>query len=93
MGILDGTSVHLSHSGLDEKWWADSMECYCHLRDIQYLLSGWKTPYERRFGEPLRGPIIPFGAMVEYYAIFARDQARLHQSGKNVLPGISWAMH
>ena len=22
-------------SGLDEKWWADSMGCYCYLRNVQ----------------------------------------------------------
>ena len=26
---------------------------------------GKKTPYERRFGEPFNGPIIPFGSLVE----------------------------
>ena len=31
---------------------------------------------------------IPFGAMVEHYPISARDQARLHQFGEKVLPGI-----
>ena len=30
----------------------------------------------------------PFGAMVEYYPISARDQARIHQFGDKVLPGI-----
>ena len=30
----------------------------------------------------------PFGAMVEYYPISSRDQARLHQLGKKVVPGI-----
>ena len=34
--------------------WADSMECYSHLRNIQDLLSDGKTPYERRFGEFLK---------------------------------------
>ena len=29
--IKEGTSAVLLQSGLDEKWWADSMECYCHL--------------------------------------------------------------
>ena len=53
-------------SGLDEKWWADSMECYCYLHHIQDLLSDGKTPYERRFGVPFDGPVIPFGAMLEY---------------------------
>ena len=67
--IKEGISAVLSHSGLDEKWWADSMECYCNLRNIQDLLSDGKTPYERRFGEPFEGPVIPFGAKVEYYPI------------------------
>ena len=61
----------LLQSGLDEKWWADSMECYCYLQNIQDLLSDGKTPYERRFGKPFSGPVIPFGAMVEYHPISA----------------------
>ena len=28
----------------------------------------WKTPCERRFGEPFTGPIIPFGSMVDFNA-------------------------
>ena len=34
-----GQSAVLLQSGLDEKWWADSMECYCYLRIIQDLLA------------------------------------------------------
>ena len=64
------------------------MECYCHLRNVQHLLADGKTPSERRFDEPCKGQIIPFGAMVEYHPISARDQARLHQFGKKVLAGI-----
>ena len=41
-------------------------------------LSDGKTPYERRFGEPFNRPIIPFGSMIEYHPISARDQSRLH---------------
>ena len=63
------------------------MECYCYLRNIQDLLSDWKTPYERRFGVPLNGPVIPFGATVEYHSISAKDTSRLHQFGPKVLPG------
>ena len=33
------------------------------------LLSDAKTPYERRFGKPFKGPIIPFGSLVEYHPI------------------------
>ena len=47
-----------------------------------------KTPYERRFGEPFKGPIIPFGSLVEYHPITAKDQSRIHQFGKKVLPGL-----
>ena len=65
--VKEGTSAVLLQSGLDENWWADSMECYTYLRNIQDLLADGKTPYERRFGEPLKGPIIPFGSLVEYY--------------------------
>ena len=62
--MKEGTSAVLLQSGLDEKWWADSMEYYTYLRNIQDLLSDGKTPYERRFGEPFKGPITPFGAMI-----------------------------
>ena len=55
------------------------MECYCYLRNIQDKLSDGKTLCERRSGEPFKGPIIPFGAMVEYHPISAKDLSRLHQ--------------
>ena len=51
-------------------------------------LADGKTPYERRFGMPFNGPVIPFGAMVEFHSISAKDQCRLHQFGAKVLPGI-----
>ena len=52
------------------------MECYCYLRNIQDLLFDGKTPYERRFGMPFNRPGIPFGAMVEYHPISAKDISR-----------------
>ena len=48
----------------------------------------WKTPYGRRFGEPFKGPIIPFGSMIEYHPISTKDQSRIQQFGKKVSPGI-----
>ena len=45
------------------------MECYTYLRNVTDLLSDGKTPYERRFGQPFKGPIIPFGSLVEYHPI------------------------
>ena len=84
----EGTSAVLLQSGLNESWWADSVECYTYLRNVTDLLSDGKTPHERRFGKALKGPIIPFGSLVEYHPITAKDQSRIHQFGKKVLPGL-----
>ena len=37
------------------------------LLSAQDLVAEGKTPYERRFEKPFKGPIIPYGAMVEYH--------------------------
>ena len=86
--VKEVTSAVLLQSGPNESWWADSMECYTYLRNVTDLLSDGKTPYERRFGQPFRGPIIPFGSLVEYHPLTAKDQSRIHQFGKKVLPGL-----
>ena len=85
----EGTSAVLLQLGLDENWWADSMECYTYLRNVQDLSSDGKTPYERRCGQPFKGPILPFGSLVEYHPIAAKDKSSIHQFGKKVLPGLS----
>ena len=84
--VKEGTSAVLLQLGLNENWWADSMERYTYLRKVTDLLSDGKTPYERRFGQPFKGPIIPFGSLVEYHPKTAKDQSRIHQFGKKVLP-------
>ena len=53
----------------------------CEMSQIYYLMG-------RRFGQPFEGPIIPFGSLVEDYRISAKDQSRIHQFGKKVLPGL-----
>ena len=77
--------------------------CFIDLEDKEFIERNWrhqwlslrlaslsdgKTPYERRFGMPVNGPIIPFGAMVENHPISAKELSRLHQFGAKVLPGI-----
>ena len=42
----------------------------------------------RRSEIPFNGQSIPFGAMVEYHPVSSKDQSRIHQFGKKVLPGI-----
>ena len=41
--VKEGTSAVLLQSGLNEKWWSDSMECNCCLRDDQDLLEDGKS--------------------------------------------------
>ena len=67
--VKEETSAVLLQSGLNESWWADSMECYTYLRNVTDLISDGKTPYERLLGNP-------------------KDQSRIHQFGKKVLPGL-----
>ena len=59
--VKEGTSAVLLQSGLNESWWADSMECDTYLRNVTDLLSDGKTPYERRFGQPFK---------ITYYSIW-----------------------
>ena len=63
--VQEGASAVLLQSGLNENWWADSVECYTYLGNIQDLFFDGKTPYERRFGEPFGEPMIPFGSLSE----------------------------
>ena len=56
--------------------------------EIFKISSDGKTPYERRFGEPFEGLFVPFGSLVEHHPISMKDQLRIHQYGKKVLPGI-----
>ena len=85
--IKEGTSAVLLQSGLDENggripWNATAI---CETYKINCLM---ETPHDRRFVVPFNGPVIPFGAMVEYHPIYAEDQSRLHQFGPKVLPGV-----
>ena len=85
---MEGTSAVLFQSGLNESWWADSMECYTYMRKVTDLSSDGKTPSERRFGQPFQGLNIPFGSFVEYYPLTAKDQSRIFQFGKKVVLGL-----
>ena len=93
--VKEETSAVPLQSGLDNEWWADSIEYHCYLRNIQDILSDGTTPYEWRFGMPSYGPVIPFGETVEYHPISAKDLSRVHQFGSKVLPGIflGYALH
>ena len=58
----------------------------CETSQIYYLMG--RRLMKGRCGQPCKGPIIPFGSLVEYHPITANDQSRIHQFGKKVLPGL-----
>ena len=86
--VKEGTSSVLVQSGLQESCWAEAMECYCYLLNELDLPADVQTPCERLLNSPFKGPMIPFGAEVKYYAISSADQSRVHQFGTKVLPGL-----
>ena len=85
--VKEGTSAVLLQSGLDEKWWADSVECSCCLRNVQDLLADGKTPHDSQFGEPFKGTSFRSVQWFENHPISAKDQSRHHQCAKTVSPG------
>ena len=58
----------------------------CETFKISYLMG---RPHVRDvLGNLLEDRLIPFGSLVEYHPITAKDQSRIHQFGKKVLPGL-----
>ena len=60
---------------------------FCEMSKTSWQMgknSVWKTIFENHS----KDQYFLYGAMVEYHPISARDQSRIHQVGKNVLPGI-----
>ena len=86
------TSAVVLQSGLNESWWAHSMECYnvipvCETSQIYYRMGRrpMKDDLEKFFKKE---PFVPFGSLVEYHHITAKDQSRIHQFEKKVLLGL-----
>ena len=52
--VKEGTSAVLLQSGLNENLWADSMECYTYLRNVQDLLSDGKNHMRDVLGNHLK---------------------------------------
>ena len=58
----------------------------CETSQIYYLLG--RRPMKEVLGNHLQDLLFPFGSLVEYHPITAKDQSRIHQFGKKVLPGL-----
>ena len=85
--IKEGISAVLLQSGLDEKWWADSVECYCYLRNVQDLLSGENTSRTAiwRTIQRTSNSVWLHGGMSSCFC-----QSRLRQFGQTVRSWRSW---
>ena len=86
--VKEWTSCTLMQSSFDDIWWPQAMNCFCFLRNVVDLLESEETAYKKRFGCDFTGPLIPFGAEINYKPITSKDEARLHQFGSKVLSGI-----
>ena len=64
------------------------MECFCFLGHVHDKMADGKTPFEKRCCQKFDGPSIPFGTLVEYIPITAKDKSRVHQFGKTTLNGL-----
>ena len=56
--MKEGTSSVLFLSGLQGSWWAETMECHGHLRNVKDLLADGQTFYERLFNSHLKGRLV-----------------------------------
>ena len=64
------------------------MLCHCVLKNVVDVSDEDETAYQRRFGADFAGPLILFGAEINYLPITDEDKARCHQLGSKVLSGI-----
>ena len=58
----------------------------CETSQIYYLMG--KRTMKDVLGNHFKRPIIPFGSLIEYHPVTAKDQSRIHQFGKKVFPGL-----
>ena len=60
--VREGTTVTLVQCDLSEGWWrGDSMDCFWYRHNEHGSSAEGKTPYQKRFGSPIRGNVIPLG--------------------------------
>ena len=57
-------------------------------RNLQDRMADGQTPFEKRLGKTFDGPVIPFGASVEYLPITTKDKSKIHPFAKEALEGV-----
>ena len=54
-------------------------ERFCYLRNLHDKMDDGKTAFENKYGKTFDGPSFPFGTLVEYIPITAKDKSRILQ--------------
>ena len=54
--VQEGTSAVLLQSWLDERWWSDSMECRCYLRNVQDPPGRWANAIRKTIWRAIHRP-------------------------------------
>ena len=65
--IVEGTRVSLLQSGLHHQYWPHAARHWCVSNNIAQFDDEDKSPWELRFGERFKGPIVPFGCKIDYW--------------------------
>ena len=86
--VKAGTACTLLQSGWNVDWWPEAMNCYCLLRNVTDAQKDGSTPYRKRYGQDYSGPVIPFGALLEYLPVTEQYKSRTHKYGNKMLQGI-----
>ena len=68
---LEGTRAAMHQAGAPHRWWAKALRHYCFLYNVTKATNGEASPWEKRFGAPFTGPLIPFGAEISYKSVVA----------------------
>ena len=79
--VTEGTSCTLAQSGWSPEWWVEAQNCFCFLYCVQEVMHNGYTPYQNKFERDFKGPIIPFGAQVEYKPTTPADKEKQHIFG------------
>ena len=58
--VLNGTRTTIYQSGLAERWWSYACRHFCLADNI------YSGAWEKRFNKKFGGPIIPFGAIIDF---------------------------
>ena len=92
--VSEGASCALLQSGFSGSWWREAMSTFCFLsKCIDVQISTGMTAYEARFNISFSGPVIPFGAHIQFKPSSDADKARLPKIGSGKLHGVFLGCH